>query len=402
MDRWIYMDNAATTPVDTRVLDEMLPYYRERFGNAASHHHAFGWEAQEAVEKSREQVAGLLHVSPREVVFTSGATEANNLALKGVLGAYRSKGNHIITSAIEHKAILDVCEALERQGAEITYLPVNAAGIVDPEAVREAIRENTILVSIMHANNEIGVIQDLATIGEIAKRHGVLFHTDAVQSVGKVPFDAQALGVDLISVSAHKIYGPKGIGALYVRRRDPRVVLQPQIEGGGHERGIRSGTLAVPSIVGFGKACEIALQEMETEAPRLRALRDRLHDGIVPHLEEVFVNGHLERRLPGNLNLSFGYVEGESLLLGLRGIAVSTGSACTSASLEPSHVLAAIGRRQELAQSAIRFSLGRFNTEAEVDTVADRVVGTVRRLQEHSPLYEMLKEEARHSGADSS
>lgn len=392
------MDNGATTRLDGRVFEAMRPYLEERYGNAASHHHAYGWEAEEAVEIARSQVAEILNVPEREVLFTSGATESNNLALKGVADAYRSKGNHIVTSAIEHKAVLDVCEVLEKRGVEVTYLPVDSDGFVNPDSVADAIRETTILVSIIHANNEIGVIQDLTAIGKICKDRGVIFHTDAAQAVGKIEFDAQHFGCDLVSVSAHKMYGPKGVGALYTRRRSPRVVPTPLIDGGGHERGLRSGTLNVAGIVGFGCACEISRKERETEAQRLRLLRDRLRDAILPKLEEVYVNGHIERRLPGNLNLSFGYIEGESLLAGLRGIAVSSGSACTSASLEPSHVLAAIGRRAELAQSSIRFSLGRFNTEAEVDEVGERVVATVRKLRELSPLYEMMKESEGNAG----
>jgi len=376
------------------VLEAMLPYFRERFGNAASHNHAYGWEAQEAVEVAREQVARLLNVQSREILFTSGATESINLALKGVCAAYRSKGNHIVTSAIEHKAVLDVCAALEQEGARVSYLPVDRGGALDPDRVRASIDAETILVSVMHANNEIGTIQPVAEIGRICKEKGVLFHTDAAQSAGKIDFDAQEMKIDLVSVSAHKIYGPKGVGALFARRRSPRVALKPQIDGGGHERGIRSGTLNVPAIVGFGRACEICRQERKGEAVRLRALRDRLHDGIVPQLDAVYVNGDVENRLPANLNLSFGYVEGESLLMALRGIAVSSGSACTSASLEPSHVLAAIGRRAEQAQGSIRLSLGRFNTEAEINEVARRVVRAVQQLRELSPLYEMLKEES--------
>ena len=401
MERWIYLDNAATTPLDPRVLEAMMPYLTDRFGNASSHHHAYGWEAEEAVEAARAQVAALLGAPVRSLVFTSGATESNNLAIKGVFGAYRSKGNHLLVSRIEHKAVLDVCAALEKQGAEVTRLPVEGEGRVDPDAVGRAIRETTILVSIMHANNEIGTIQDLAAIGEVCKRRGVVFHTDAAQSVGKIPFDVDALGVDLVSVSAHKIYGPKGVGALWIRRRSPRVSLEPLVDGGGHESGFRSGTLNVPGIVGFGRAAEISASEREAEAERLRRLRDRLLAGIEAGLDDVDVNGDRRDRLPGNLNLSFGYVEGESLLMGLSGIAVSTGSACTSASLEPSHVLQAIGRRAERAQSSIRFSLGRFNTEEEIEETIRRVVGTVRSLRDLSPLYEMLREEAGRDGVES-
>ncbi len=392
MDRWIYMDNNATTPVDPRVLEAMLPYHTTRFGNAASHSHAFGWEAEEAVEQARSRVGFLIGAHPREIIWTSGATESNNLALKGVFRRYRTKGSHIITSAIEHKTVLDICAVLERDGADVTYLPVDRAGFVDPEAVREAIRPDTILISIMHANNEVGVLQDLEAIGRIAKERGVLFHTDAVQSVGKVPFDVQSMGIDLASVSAHKIYGPKGVGALYVRRKNPRVTLEPLIDGGGHERGLRSGTLNVPGIVGFGAAAEIAKKELPAEASRLRAMRDRLCEILTSQIDEAPVNGDLIRRQPGNLNVSFAYVEGESLMMGLKGLAVSSGSACTSASLEPSHVLKALGVSEELAHSSIRFSLGRFNTPEEVEIAGAMVVETVRRLRELSPLYEMVRE----------
>jgi cysteine desulfurase len=391
MERWIYMDNAATTPVDPRVLEAMLPYFRERFGNAASHAHAYGWEAEEAVEQAREEVAGLLNVPTKELVFTSGATEANNLALKGVFGAYAAKGNHLVVTAIEHKAVLDTAAALERRGAEVTVVGVDPEGIVDPQAVSEAIRDSTVLVSVMTANNEIGTIQDVAAIGRACREKGVLFHTDAVQAFGKIPFDAQASMVDLASVSAHKIYGPKGVGALAVRRRNPRVTLEPLIDGGGHERGFRSGTLDVPAIVGFGKAAALCKAEMAEEAGRVGALRDRLLARLREGLDDLNVNGSLARRLPGNLNVSFGYVEGESLLMGLRGLAVSSGSACTSASLEPSHVLRALGVREDLQHSSIRFSLGRFNTDEDVDRAAELVVTTVRRLRSLSPLYEMLK-----------
>lgn len=389
----IYMDNAATTRVDPRVVEAMLPYFEHRFGNAASRSHAFGWEAEEAAETARGEIARLILANAREVIFTSGATESNNLAIKGVFGAYSAKGNHIVTTSMEHKAVLDVCHALERRGADVTTLPVDRAGFVDPELIRAAIRPSTILVTVIHANNEIGVVQDLAAIGRICKEKGVLFHTDAAQSIGKIPFDAQAFGVDLVSMSAHKMHGPKGVGALYVRRKNPRVALEAQMDGGGHERGLRSGTLNVPGIVGFGKACEIARKEMIEEGERLRALRNRLLDRIVSRLDDVAVNGDIERRLPGNLNLSFAYVEGESLLVSLKGIAVSSGSACTSASLEPSHVLKAIGVSEELAHTSIRFSLGRFNSENDVDQVSDRVVDVVRRLRALSPLYEMLMEQ---------
>lgn len=392
MDRWIYMDNGATTPVDPRVLEAMLPFLTNRYGNAASHSHAYGWEAEEAVENARNQVARLIEANPREIIFTSGATESNNLACKGVFRRYRSKGSHIVTSAIEHKAILDPCGVLEGEGAEITVLPVDRSGLVDPEAVRAAIRPETILVTIMHANNEVGSIQDIGAIGRICKERQVILHTDAAQSTGKIPLDVNDLGLDLVSISAHKLYGPKGVGALFIRRRNPRVVLSPLIDGGGHERGIRSGTVNVPGIVGFGMACEIARLEMAAEGARVRDLRDKLSNLITTQLDEVFVNGVGAPRLPGHLNVSFAFCEGESLLLGLRGLAVSTGSACTSASVEPSHVLKALGVTEDLAHGSIRFTLGRFNTEQDVETAAAMVVGTVRRLRELSPLYEMMRE----------
>ena len=388
----IYMDNNATTPVDGRVLEAMLPYFCEDYGNAASRNHSFGWRAEEAVGRAREQVARLIGAKPREIIFTSGATESDNLALKGVAEMYREKGDHIIPQVTEHKAVLDSAKRLERQGFEVTYLPVDRDGLVDPDDVRRALRETTILISIMAANHEIGVVQPLEEISRIAKERGVLFHSDAAQAAGKVPVDVEAWGVDLVSLSAHKMYGPKGVGALYVRRRNPRVRLSPMMDGGGHERGMRSGTLDVPGIVGFGAACELAYREMEAEAERLRFLRDRLEGGILSHVEEVYRNGHAERRLPGTSNLSFAYVEGESLMMGLNEIAVSSGSACTSAILEPSHVLRALGVGEELAHSSIRFSLGRFNTEEEVDYVIQRVKETVERLREMSPLYEMVKE----------
>jgi cysteine desulfurase len=394
MRDWIYMDYAATTPIDPRVLEAMMPYLTDRFGNAASHSHAFGWEAEEAVEKARGQVASLIGAATREILFTSGATESNNAALKGVFHTCRGKGCHIITSAVEHKAVLDVCGVLEREGAEITVLPVDARGVVSPEDVRAAIGAGTILVSIMHANNEVGVLQDVAAIGRICKEAGVLFHTDAVQAIGKIPFDVQDLGVDLASISSHKIYGPKGVGALYVRKKNPRVTLTPLIDGGGHERGLRSGTVNVPGIVGFGEACEIALEEMAVESERIRSQRDRLRSLIERGLAEATVNGDTERRLPHNLNMSFSYVEGESMMLALRGIAVSTGSACTSASLEPSHVLKALGVPEDLAHSSIRFSLGRFTTNEEIETVGARVVDAVRELRSLSPLYEIMNEQS--------
>jgi cysteine desulfurase len=388
----IYMDNHATTPVDPRVLEAMLPYFTERFGNAASRNHSFGWSAEEAVENARAQIARLINATPKEIVFTSGATESDNLAIKGVAEMYREKGNHIITQVIEHKAVLDTCKRLEKYGYEVTYLPVGREGQVDPDDVRRAISPKTILITIMYANNEIGVVQPIAEIGKVAKEKGVLFHCDGVQAVGKIPVDVQKDNIDLLSISAHKLYGPKGVGALYVRRKNPRVQLAALIDGGGHERGMRSGTLNVPGIVGFGKACEVCQQEMPSEAARLRGLRDRLKDGIFSRLDEVYVNGSMTHRLPNNLNISFAYVEGESLLMGINDVAVSSGSACTSATLEPSYVLKALGVGEDLAHTSIRFGLGRFNTEEEVDYVTNRVAETVSRLRELSPLYEMAKE----------
>lgn len=388
----IYMDNHATTPVDPRVLEAMLPFFSEEFGNAASRNHSFGWRAEEAVEEARNQIARLINANPREIIFTSGATEGNNLAIKGVAEMYRDKGNHIITQVTEHKAVLDTAKTLERQGFEVTYLTVDRFGLIDPDDLLRALRDETICISIMAANNEIGVIQPVEEIGKIAKERGVLFHTDAAQAAGKVPVDVEAWGADLLSLSAHKLYGPKGIGVLYVRRRNPRVRLSPIIDGGGHERGMRSGTLNVPGIVGMGKACEIAGEEMEQEAESTSALRDKLQESILSQMDEVYINGHPERRLPGNCNLSFAYVEGESLLMGLSEIALSSGSACTSASLEPSYVLRALGVGDELAHSSLRFGIGRFNTEEEVEYVVARVKETVDRLREMSPLYEMAKE----------
>jgi cysteine desulfurase len=388
----IYMDNHATTPMDPRVLEAMLPYFTETFGNAASRSHTFGWEAEQGVDRAREQVASLMNADPREIVFTSGATESDNLALKGVAEMYREKGNHIITSVVEHKAILDSAKRLERWGFEVTYLPVDDTGMVRPESVAEAITDRTILCSIMLANNEIGTVNPIGEIGAVCRSRGVLFHCDAVQGFGKIPFDVQEMKVDLASVTAHKIYGPKGVGALYVRRRNPRVRLAAQMDGGGHERGMRSGTLNVTGIIGFGKACEICREEMDSETKRLTAFREKLRAAITGRLEEVYLNGHPTQRLPGNLNLSFAYVEGESLLMGLNDVALSSGSACTSASLEPSYVLKALGVGDDLAHSSIRYGLGRFNTEEEVDWVAEKTVETVSRLREMSPLYELAKE----------
>jgi len=388
----IYMDNHATTPVDPRVLEAMLPYFTEKFGNAASRNHSFGWAGEEAVEAARQQIAALINASPKEIIFTSGATESDNLMIKGVAEMYREKGNHIITQAIEHKAVLDTCKRLEKQGYEVTYLPVKKDGRVDPEDVRKAIKPTTILITIMYANNEIGIINPMAEIGKIAKEHGIIFATDGVQAVGKIPVDVQKDNIDLMAITGHKIYGPKGVGALYVRRRSPRVQLSAILDGGGHERGMRSGTLNVPGIVGLGKACEIAQKEMAEESVRLKALRDRLRTKLEAKLDETFINGSWEHRLPHNLNMSFAYVEGESLLMGINDIAVSSGSACTSATLEPSYVLKALGVGEDLAHTSIRFGLGRFTTEEEVDYVVDKMVQVVTKLRELSPLYEMAKE----------
>jgi cysteine desulfurase len=387
------MDYHSTTPVDPRVVEEMLPYFTTKFGNSASRSHLFGWEAEEAVDYSRERIAKLIGAKEsKEIVFTSGATESDNLAIKGVAEFYKDKGNHIVTTVTEHKAVLDSCKRLEKEGYEVTYLGVGKDGRVDPDDVKRAITEKTILVSVMLANNEIGTVQPLEEIGKITRARGVLLHSDAVQGVGKVDFDVQRMNVDLVSLTAHKIYGPKGIGALYVRRSKPRVRVVAQMDGGGHERGNRSGTLPVPLVVGFGKACEIMAQEGKAESVRLAALRDRLRARIMGALDEVYVNGSVEHRLPGNLNISFNFVEGEGLMMAIKDVAVSSGSACTSASLEPSYVLRALGVGDELAHSSIRFGLGRFNTEEEVDFVADLVVGKVKRLRELSPLWEMHQE----------
>ena len=388
----IYLDNNATTPVDPRVLETMLPYFRDQFGNAASRSHSFGWEAEAAVEKAREQVASLIKASSKEIIWTSGATESDNIAIKGAARMYREKGKHIITQVTEHKAILDPCKYLEQEGFEVTYLPVLKSGRVDLEQFRAAIRPDTILVSIMFANNEIGTIQPIAEIGAICKEKGIIFHTDATQAFGKVPIDVEKMGIDLLSASGHKIHGPKGVGTLYVRRRNPRVRCEPVLHGGGHERGMRSGTLNVPGIAGMGAAAEIAEKEMDSEAKRLSALRDRLWKGLTERLDEIHRNGDPVHSLPNTLNVSFSYVEGESLMMGFSNIAVSSGSACTSASLEPSYVLKALGVGDDLAHSSIRFSLGRFNTAAEIEEAADQVCSTVTRLRAMSPLYEMAKE----------
>ncbi len=388
----IYMDNHATTQMDPRVLEKMLPFFGNVFGNAASRNHAFGWEAEKAVEAAREQVAKLIGCTPKEIIFTSGATESNNLAIKGIAEMYRDRGNHIITQVTEHKAVLDTCKKLEKQGYRVTYLPVQANGLIDVEDLRRAMDEKTILVSIMYANNEIGVIQPVAEIGKLCHEKGVIFHTDGVQAVGKIPVNVQTDNIDVLSLTAHKIYGPKGVGALYVRRRNPRVQISEQINGGGHERGMRSGTLNVPGIVGLGAACEIAGDEMAVEATRLQELRDYLKAKFEKALDYVHVNGDMQHHLPGNLNVSFVYVEGESLLMGINDIAVSSGSACTSATLEPSYVLKALGLGDDVAHSSIRFGLGRFNTKAEVDYVSDKLIDVVSKLRELSPLYEMVKE----------
>jgi cysteine desulfurase len=402
----IYMDNHATTPVDPRVLEAMLPYFGEVFGNAASRSHPFGWEAEKAVDQAREEIGRLVRARGKDIVLTSGATESDNLAIKGVVEFYRDKGNHVVTATTEHKAVLDTCKGLERKGvATVTYLPVDRYGMIHPEQVREAITDKTVLVSVMFANNEVGTVNPIGEIGKVCREKGVLFHTDAVQGVGKLPLDVDAMCIDLLSMSAHKMYGPKGVGALYVRSKGPRVRLTPQIDGGGHERGFRSGTLNVPGIVGFGKACALSREGMADEAQRLLRLRARLHDGLFGQLDEIYLNGHPVHRLPGNLNVSFAFVEGESLLMGLNGstnqiavglthvpIAVSSGSACTSATLEPSYVLKALGVGDDLAHTSIRFGLGRFNTDEEVDTVVARTVAEVRRLRDLSPLYEMAKE----------
>jgi cysteine desulfurase len=387
----IYLDYHATTPVDRRVLEAMLPYFCDEFGNAASKSHAFGWRAEEAVEEAREAVAKLVGASPKEIVWTSGATESDNLAVKGAAQFYGEKGKHLVTCRTEHKAVLDSMHALERQGFEVTFLEVEKDGRLDPERLRAALRKDTILVSVMHANNETGVLHPVEEIGRITREAGVLFHCDAVQSVGKVPFDVDRMNADLVSLSAHKMYGPKGMGALYVRRK-PRVRLVAQMDGGGHERGFRSGTLNVPGIVGFGKAAELAHAERDAEAARILALREKLRLGLHAGLDLLTLNGSLEHRLPGNLNVSFAYVEGEALMMAIKDVAVSSGSACTSASLEPSYVLRAMGVSEDLAHSSIRFGLGRFTTEEEIEFVTRLVVEKVKKLRDMSPLYEMVKE----------
>src|SRR6266498_842843 len=388
----VYLDNNATTPVDPRVLEEMIPYFAQHFGNAASRSHSFGWEAEEAVDYARGQVAKLIGADPKEIIFTSGATEADNLAIKGVFEMYGSKGNHIITCTTEHKAVLDACKHIEKLGGEVSYLPVQSDGLMDLKELEAAIKQSTILIAIMYANNEIGVIQPVHEISLIAKKHGVLFFTDATQAVGKIPVDVIKDGIDLMAFSAHKMYGPKGVGALYVRRKNPRVRVTAQMDGGGHERGMRSGTLNVPGIVGFGMACEICRLNMEEDTKRINALRDKLENALL-QTEQTYLNGNKENRLPHVTNVSFRYVESEALMLGCnKSIAVSSGSACTSASVEPSHVLKALGLSDDLAHSSLRFSLGRFTTEEEIDYTIDQIKNTIGRLRGTSPLWEMYKE----------
>lgn len=387
----IYLDSNATTPVDERVLQAMIPYFTQNFGNAASRNHSFGWSAEEAVDYAREQVAKIIGASEKEIIFTSGATESNNLAIKGVFEMYAQKGKHIITVNTEHKAVLDACKHVEKLGGEVTYLSVGEDGLLNLEDLEKAIRPDTILVSIMYANNEIGVVQPIREISAIVKKHGALFHTDATQAIGKIPVDVIADGIDLLSFTAHKMYGPKGVGALYVRRKNPRVKVTAQIDGGGHERGMRSGTLNVPGIVGFGKACEIAMAEMESDAKRLGALRDKLENALL-QIEEAYLNGNKEHRLPHVANISFKYVEGEGLMMGVKDIAVSSGSACTSASLEPSYVLKNLGLDDELAHSSLRFGLSKYTTEEEIDYTIEHVKQAVEKLRDMSPLWEMFKE----------
>ncbi len=387
----IYLDNNATTPMDPRVLEAMLPYFTDNFGNAASRNHAFGWKAEEAVDYAREQIAALIHADAKEIIITSGATESNNLAIKGVFEMYAAKGNHFITVETEHKAVLDTCKHIEKLGAEVTYLKAREDGLITIEQVEAALKPNTVLVSVMYANNEIGVIQPIKEIAALCKSKGVLFHTDATQAVGKIPVDVIADGIDLMSFSAHKMYGPKGVGALYVRRKNPRVKVTAQMDGGGHERGMRSGTLNVPGIVGFGKACEVCRLDMAADTARIAKLRDKLETELLT-LEESYVNGNREHRLPHVSNMSFKYVEGEGLIMGVKDIAVSSGSACTSASLEPSYVLKALGLDDELAHSSLRFGLSRFTTEEEVDFAIAHVKEAVNKLRDMSPLWEMFKE----------
>ncbi|WP_295136055.1 IscS subfamily cysteine desulfurase [uncultured Reyranella sp.] len=390
-DQPIYLDYQATTPMDPRVLEAMMPYFTHKFGNSGSRSHAYGWEAEEGTEKARAQVARLIGADEKEVIFTSGATESNNLAIRGVAEFYKDRKNHIITTVTEHKCVLDTCRHLEQQGFEVTYLPVQKDGLLDLDVLRAAITDKTVLVSVMAVNNEIGVIQPLAEIGRICREKKVFFHTDAAQAAGKIPLDVEALNVDLMSISGHKIYGPKGIGALYVRRK-PRVRLVPMIVGGGQERGFRSGTLPTPLCVGLGEAAEICMKEMDAEAKRLKKLQERMLNGLRAKLTDIVVNGDLEHRIPGNLNISFAYVEGESLMMGIKNLAVSSGSACTSASLEPSYVLRALGVEEDMAHTSLRIGLGRFTTEHEVDTAVDELVRHVNKLREMSPLWEMAQE----------
>ena len=391
MSKAVYMDYLATTPVDPRVIEAMVPFFTSIYGNAASRNHQFGWEAEEAVENARKSIADAIGAKPSEIIFTSGATESNNLSLAGLWEMYKEKGNHIVTLVTEHKCVLDTSEYLQREkGVDVTYLPVKEDGLVDLKELEAALRDDTLLVSVMFANNEIGVLQPISEIGKLCKERGIFFHTDAAQALGKVPINVEDLGIDLLSMSGHKVYGPKGIGALYVRKRKPRVKLKPIIHGGGHERGMRSGTLNVPAIVGFGKAVEIAIDEMEAETKRASKLRDRLEQALLKELDYTQVNGNVEHRLPGLSNISFNYVEGEGLMMAIPDIAVSSGSACTSASLEPSYVLKALGLSDELAHSSIRFGIGRFTTEKEVDYVVQSMVKGVQKLRELSPLYEMV------------
>ena len=390
-DQPIYLDYQATTPMDPRVLDAMMPYFTTKFGNPHSRSHSYGWEAEEAVEKSRAQIGKLIGADEKEVIFTSGATESNNLAIKGVAHFYKERKNHIVTLVTEHKCVLDTCRHLEQEGFEVTYLPVQQNGLVDLERLREAITDKTVLVSIMAVNNEIGVIQPLKEIGALCREKKVFFHTDAAQAVGKIPLDVEEMNIDLMSISGHKIYGPKGIGALYVRRK-PRIRLVALIDGGGQERGFRSGTLPTPLCVGLGEACEIAMKEMGAEAARLQTLRDRFLNSVQAKLPDIYVNGDLAQRIPGNLNISFAYVEGESLMMGIKSLSVSSGSACTSASLEPSYVLRALGVEEELAHTSLRIGFGRFTTEQEVDTAAEDIARHVSRLRQMSPLWEMVQE----------
>ena len=387
----IYLDNNSTTPMDPRVLEAMLPFFNDKFGNAASRNHSFGWSAEEAVDYAREQVGRLIGSTSKEIIFTSGATEANNLAIKGVYEMYGSQGNHMITVTTEHKAVLDACKKVERMGGEVTYISPNEDGLINLADIEAAVTDKTILITVMYGNNEIGVVQDIKGISAIAKKNGILFHTDATQAVGKIPVDVQADGIDLLSFTAHKMYGPKGVGALYVRRKNPRVKVTSQMDGGGHERGMRSGTLNVPGIVGFGKACEICQNEMGSEAKKLSAMRDRLEKELLT-MEEAYVNGNPAHRLPHVANISFKFVEGEGLMMGTKDIAVSSGSACTSASLEPSYVLKSLGLDDELAHSSLRFGLGRFTTDEEIDFAIDHVKTAVNKLRDMSPLWEMFKD----------